>query len=67
VISFKTYVHVYQFLKDVPVLYVETRLRKELEDIREEQRMLEERKIEYHEKTWSAVICRFYVEIYNKV
>ena len=43
---------IYQFVRDMPVLYVETRLRKELEDIKarakqmqEEQRMLEERKM----------------------
>ena len=36
---------VYQFVRGMPVLYVETRLRKELEDIKEEQRMLEERKM----------------------
>ena len=31
---------IYQFVRGMPVLYVETRLRKELEDIKEEQRML---------------------------
>ena len=36
---------IYQFVRGMPVLYVETRLRKELEDIKEEQRMLEERKM----------------------
>ena len=36
---------VYQFIRDMPVLYVETRLRKELEDIKKEQQMLEERKM----------------------
>ena len=34
---------IYQFVRGMPVLYVETCLRKELEDIKEEQRMLEER------------------------
>ena len=43
---------IYQFVRGMPLLYVETRLRKELEDIKarakqmqEEQRMLEERKM----------------------
>ena len=36
---------IFQFVRGMPVLYVETRLRKELEDIKEEQRMLEERKM----------------------
>ena len=34
---------IYQFVRGMPVLYVETRLHKELEDLKEEQRMLSQR------------------------
>ena len=32
----------YQFVRGMPVLYVETRLRKELEDIKAEEKQMEE-------------------------
>ena len=41
---------IYQFVRGMPVLYVETRLRKELEDLKEEQRMLEQRNNEIEER-----------------
>ena len=33
---------IYQFVRDMPVLYIDTRLRKELEDIKSEESKLEE-------------------------
>ena len=41
---------IYQFVRGMPLLYVETRLRKELEDIKEEQRMLNQRNMEIEER-----------------
>ena len=36
---------IYQFVRGMPLLYVETRLRKELEDIKEELPRLDQRKL----------------------
>ena len=41
---------IYQFVRGMPVLYVETRLRKELEDLKEEQRMLKQRNMEIEQR-----------------
>ena len=41
---------IYQFVRGMPVLYVETRLRKELEDIKAEQSQMEEQQLSFHRK-----------------
>ena len=41
---------IFQFVRGMPVLYVETRLRKELEDLKEEQRMLKQRNMEIEQR-----------------
>ena len=40
----------YQFVRGMPLLYVETRLRKELEDLKEEQRMINQRNLEIEQR-----------------
>ena len=46
---------IYQFVRGMPVLYVETRLRKELEDLKEEQRMLNQRNMEIEQRKISII------------
>ena len=46
---------IYQFVRGMPLLYVETRLRKELEDLKEEQRMLNQRNMEIEERQISIL------------
>jgi len=41
---------IYQFVRGMPVLYVETRLRKELEDIKTEESQLEEEQLKLHQE-----------------
>ena len=41
---------IYQFVRGMPVLYVETRLRKELEDIKTEESQMEEEQLKLHQE-----------------
>ena len=41
---------IYQFVRGMPVLYVETRLRKELEDIKAEESQLEDEQQKLHQE-----------------
>ena len=42
---------IYQFVRGLPLLYVETCLRKELEDIKAEESKLEEEQLKLHEES----------------
>ena len=46
---------IYQFVRGMPLLYVEARLRKELEDLKEEQRMINQRNNEIEERRKSIM------------
>ena len=39
---------IYQFVRGMPLLYVETRLRKELEDIKAKKKQMEEEQLKLH-------------------
>jgi hypothetical protein len=41
---------IYQFVRGMPVLYVETRLRKELEDIKAKEKQMEEEQLRLHQE-----------------
>ena len=41
---------IYQFVRGLPVLYVETRLRKELEDTKAELSQIEEEQLKFHQE-----------------
>ena len=42
---------IYQFVRGMPVLYVETRLKKELEDIKAREKQMEEEQLKLHEES----------------